>query len=78
MKEDLENIIMQLESQNQQLQIIMSQKQSMMIQGKEVERALEELDKLTDEDIYKTIGPILVKTKKTSCPKKQALVDRCS
>ena|SRR3989344_4194573 len=66
---DLENIIMQLESQNQQLQIVMSQKQSLMIQNKELERALEEIDKLKDEDIFKSVGPILVKTKKADIKK---------
>jgi len=66
---DLENIIMQLESQNQQLQIVMSQKQSLMIQNKELERALEEIDKLKDEDIFKSVGPILVKTKKIDIKK---------
>ena len=39
-----------------------------MIQNKEVEKALEELEKVND-DVYKSVGPILVKTNKTSMKK---------
>lgn len=46
----------------QQAQIIISQKQQLEMQIREIERAVEELDKAKSSDaVYKSIGSILVK-----------------
>lgn len=60
---ELEELLGHLQLQNQQLQTIIIQKQSLLIQDKEIEKALEEMEKCGDE-IYKSVGPILVKTNK--------------
>jgi len=44
------------------------QKQTIDIQNREIEKALEELEK-TSSDVYKSVGPILVKTEKNSLKK---------
>ena len=66
---ELEDVIEQMEVQNQQLQSIMLQKQACMMQEREVENALEELKKVETQEIFKSIGPILVKTGKESITK---------
>lgn len=66
---ELEEMLGELQMQNQQLQTIMIQKQALMIQDKEMENALEEVEKCTDEDIYKSVGPILVKISKEAIKK---------
>lgn len=46
----------------QQLQLIAGQKQQLDFQTKEIERTLEELEKIDDKNvIYKSIGSLLVK-----------------
>lgn len=64
----LEEILGNLQIQNQQLQTILLQKQALLIQDRETEKALESIEKYGD-DIYKTIGPILVKTTKQDVEK---------
>jgi prefoldin beta subunit len=65
MPNEMERTLIQVQSQNQQLQAIMVQKQQMVLQQKEIEHALEELEKAKD-DVYKSIGPVLVKSTKES------------
>lgn len=68
MKEELENLLGQLQMQNQQLQTLILQKQALMVQEKEIDNALEEIEKSGD-DVYRTVGPILVKTQKNAITK---------
>ena len=58
---ELENLIGHLQMQNQQLQAVLMQKQSLAMQGREIEKALEHMETASD-DIYRSVGPILVKT----------------
>lgn len=59
----IENLISLLQNQNQQLQLLEIQKHTLSVQTKETEKALETLE--TSQDIvYKSVGPILVKTTK--------------
>ncbi len=49
----------------QNLQAILMQKQQLEIEGMEIDKALEELRKATPDDtVYKTAGPILIKSKR--------------
>lgn len=57
------DIINAIQLYNQQLQAVMIQKQTLLVQNREIESALEELDK-NPEEVYKTVGPILVKSTK--------------
>ena len=60
----LQDQITRLQQMRMQLQMIMQQRQQTELKLKEIEDALEELDK-TDEKtpIYKSVGAILIKTK---------------
>src|SRR3989338_6930130 len=62
--EELEEILQHLQLQNHQLQMLMVQKQNLVIQNKEIEKALEEVKKAESEELYKSVGPILIKSKK--------------
>src|SRR3989338_7120012 len=53
---ELENMIGHLQVQNQQ-------QQALMMQSREIEKALEHIES-SEDDIYRTVGPILVKTPK--------------
>lgn len=64
MAEELEELLQQIQLQNHQLQMLMAQKQNLVIQNKEIEKALEEVRKADNEDVYKSVGPILVRSKK--------------
>ena len=48
----------------QQLQNIMAQKEAMGVQVLEIKRALDELDKSKENEVYKIAGPILIKSGK--------------
>ena len=65
---ETEKIIADLQMQNQQLQTIMIQKQTLVLQNREIEKALEELE-TSGEDVYKQVGPILVKSTKEELKK---------
>ena len=67
-KQGLEELLMQLQMQNQHLQTIMLQRQKMTVQGREIDSALESIEKSTN-DIFKSVGPILVKTTKDAIKK---------
>lgn len=69
MAENLEELLGQLQMQNQQLQNVLLQKQTLMLQGKEVEKALDEISKEDTQEIYRSIGPILVRADKEKTKK---------
>lgn len=50
----------------QQLQNIMAQKEAIGVQILEMKKALEELEKTKEKDVYKIAGPILVKSPKAA------------
>ena len=53
----------------QQLQNIMAQKEAMGMQVLEIKKALEELEKSEEKDVYKIAGPILIKSPKAGALK---------
>ncbi|HEY7108680.1 MAG TPA: prefoldin subunit beta [Nitrososphaeraceae archaeon] len=54
-----------LQQLQQNLQAILMQKQQIEVEAMEIEKAVEELKKLgEDEAVYKSAGPILIETKK--------------
>ena len=58
--------LLRLQQLQQTLQGVMSQKQQLTLQLTDVEQAVNELEKLTETAvIYKSIGALLVKSKKT-------------
>lgn len=65
-----QQILLQMQTFQQQLQSVVLQKESLNIQAIEIDKALEELKKLKgEEDVYKAIGPILVKSTKSELEK---------
>jgi len=58
--------LLRLQQLQQTLQAVLTQKQQLELEFTEVEQALSELEKLTDSaTIYKSIGSLLVKAKKS-------------
>ena len=53
----------------QQMQVLIAQRQQLELQLKEIEAALSELEKEDAEEVYKAIGPALVKKKKSDVVK---------
>ena len=66
---ELDEVMSQLQTQNQQLQGIMSQKQNYMLQMHELETALEHLAGVKDQKVYKAVGPIIIETGKSDVVK---------
>ena len=58
--DETKNLIVQFQTQQQQLQNILLQKESMRLQAMEIERALEELEKTKQTAAYKITGNIMV------------------
>jgi prefoldin beta subunit len=51
------------------MQTVLIQKESLNMQNMEIEKALEELKKTEHEDVYKAVGPILIKSTKKDLDK---------
>jgi prefoldin beta subunit len=66
---ETQEILIELQTFQQQTQTVLIQKESLNIQNMEIDRALEELKKTTNEDAYKAVGPILVKSTKKDIEK---------
>ena len=63
MSPQMQNQIMQLQQLQQQLQTIMNQKYQFDMLNKELDRALEELDNVSDkQNVYKSVGNLLIQT----------------
>ncbi|ADB58700.1 prefoldin subunit beta [Archaeoglobus profundus] len=61
----VQNMIAQLQTTQQQLQMVVSQKLQLENALREIEEAIKEVEKASeDTPIYKTVGTVLVKTKK--------------
>ena len=50
----------------QQLQNVMAQKEAIGVQVLEMKKALEELEKTKEKDVYKIAGPILIKSPRST------------
>ncbi len=64
----VQQLLLQLQTFQQQMQAVALQKENLGMQKIESEKALEELEKSEDE-VYKAVGPILVKTTKVNMVK---------
>lgn len=65
-----QQILMQMQTFQQQLQNVLLQKETMHMQGIELESAKAELEKISEkEEVYKVVGPLLVKGTKTDLKK---------
>jgi len=66
---EAQQILIELQTFQQQMQTIMIQKESLNVQSMEMDKALDELKKTTTEDVYKAVGPILIKSTKKDLDK---------
>jgi prefoldin beta subunit len=64
-----EDMLNNVAMQQQQLQGIMTQREATGLQIMELKKALEELGKTKEKEVYKVAGPILVKAGKTEVVK---------
>jgi prefoldin beta subunit len=64
-----EDLLNNVAMQQQQLQGIMTQREAMGLQVMEIKKALEELGKTKEKEVYKVAGPILVKAGKAEAVK---------
>ncbi len=60
-KKEAEELLIKFQTQNQQLENISIQKQALMIKKAEIEEALKELEESNEENVYKIVGPIIIK-----------------
>jgi len=61
--------LLELQAFQQQMQTVLIQKESLNIQNMEIDKALEELEKVKNEDVFKAVGPILIKSEKEKLKK---------
>jgi prefoldin beta subunit len=77
-KEDQDDII-KFQQTQQQIQILLMQKQNIQMQGAEIEGAMKELEKAKEKDAFEVIGNIMVKKPKKeimdSLKEKKELMD---
>ncbi|MEM5778727.1 MAG: prefoldin subunit beta [Candidatus Aenigmatarchaeota archaeon] len=66
---EAQQMLIELQTFQQQMQTILFQKESLNVQNLEIEKALDELKKATTEDVYKAVGPILIKSTKKELEK---------
>jgi prefoldin beta subunit len=60
-----QQLLLQLQTFQQQYQNVSIQRETLAIQKMEVDKALEELEKVADKDeIFKAVGPLLIKSTK--------------
>lgn len=61
---EAQQILLELQTYQQQMQTVMLQKESLSIQKMENDKAIEELEKTAHDEVFKTVGPILIKSTK--------------
>ncbi|MFH1229330.1 MAG: prefoldin subunit beta [Candidatus Aenigmatarchaeota archaeon] len=59
---EMQQMLMELQAYQQQMQTVMMQKESLSSQSMDADKALEELKKATSDEVYKAVGPILIKS----------------
>lgn len=69
---EAEQLLMQFQFQNQQLENLLVQKQSLAFQKIEIDNAMKEME--TESEFYKIVGPIIVKKDKETL--KAELMDK--
>ncbi|MBI2085453.1 MAG: prefoldin subunit beta [Candidatus Aenigmarchaeota archaeon] len=67
--EEVRGMIMQFQAYQQQSQMIIGQKDATKAQLMEIDKTLEELEKTGEKEIYKSVGPILIKTNREGIKK---------
>ena len=66
---EAQQILIDLQACQQQIQTVLIQKESLNIQSMEIDKALDELKKVKKEEVFKAVGPILIKSEKEKLSK---------
>ncbi len=66
---DAQHLLMQAQQYQQQLQMVMTQKETLNLQLVETSKALEELSKPGKDEVYKITGPVLIKVSREEARK---------
>ncbi len=66
---EAQQILINLQTFQQQMQTVLIQKETLNMQNIEIDKALEELNKTKHDDVYKAVGPILIKSTKNELNK---------
>ncbi len=66
---EVQKLIVEAQSYQQQLQMVMSQKEALNMQLIESGKALQELSKAVGDNVYKITGPVLIKVKSADAKK---------
>jgi prefoldin beta subunit len=67
--DQLQQLFNQVQLYQQQMQAVLTQKESLVMQSNEIKKALEELEKSKAKDAFKISGPILIKSTTTDVKK---------
>jgi prefoldin beta subunit len=66
---EAQQTLLQIQTFQQQLQNTLIQKETLNLQKLEIEKALEELEKIDEKNVFKVVGPILVESDKKDVEK---------
>ncbi len=74
-----QQILIEMQAFQQQIQAVLIQKESLNIQNAEMDKALEEMEKTAEKEVFKIVGPVLIKASKEDVKKefeeKKELID---
>ncbi|MBR9678433.1 MAG: prefoldin subunit beta [Nanoarchaeota archaeon] len=70
MTPDIKEKLMKMQQLQQQLEILMYQKQGISVNVAEIENALKELEATKDKEVYEVVGSIMLKRKSEDLKKK--------
>ncbi len=66
----IQDKVNQFQGLQNQLQAVVMQKQQLMLQSAEIDNTLTTLEKINDERIYESVGPLFIETDKPASEKK--------
>jgi prefoldin beta subunit len=69
MSDEVQKLLEQAQVYQQQMQGVITQKEALSMQAMEIARALEELKKSKETEVYKLSGPVLIKSNKADVEK---------
>lgn len=67
--EQAQHMVMQLQQYQQQLQLLVMQRQQMELQLAEINAAVEALKTVSGDEVFRAVGPILVRSRKAEVEK---------
>ena len=58
---EAQQILIEMQASQQQIQAVLMQKESLNLQNVEMDKALEEMKKTKEKEVFKIVGPVLIK-----------------